>query len=171
MIYAVMIVGQGEAGRYLGFTLERATRWADKVHVALEPDVGPEELALAAQWADSTSELKCTASSNDSMAKDQAWLGATHAFRPTEDDYFAIIKPTETVQDPAAVRQAVKEFPGQAYQFKLYHLWDEDHVRVDGDWGPKLEANSRRVAQTIDAVDGEKVLKWGGSAINQKWAV
>lgn len=139
MIHAVMIVGRGEAERYLGFTLERATRWADKVHVALEPEVGANERALAAQWADSVSELKSSASSNDAMAKDQAWLDATHAFRPTEGDYFAVIKPTETVQDPTAVRATIKEFPGQAYQFKLYHLWDEDHVRVDGDWGPKLE--------------------------------
>ena len=41
-------------------------------------------------------------------------------------------------------------------------LRQEETSRSDptGDWGPKLEANSRRVAQTIHAVDGEKVLKW-----------
>lgn len=139
MIYAVMIVGKGEAERYLDFTLERAARWADGIHVAFEPEVTEADRQAVKAWTTSTSELKCSASANDAMAKDQAWLDATHSFRPTEEDYFGVIKNTETIQDPASLLKAVKDFPQRAYQCKLYHLWDDDHVRVDGDWGPKLE--------------------------------
>ena len=140
MIYAIMIVGEGEAGRYLSVALERAARWADGVHVALEPGVTDAERAIVEEWGDSSSELKFTAHSNEAMAKDQAWLDATHAFGPVDgEDYFGVIKPTETILDPTVVRKTIKEFPGQAYQCKLYHLWDSQHVRVDGDWSARLE--------------------------------
>jgi len=139
LIYGVMIISPEESKRYLSFTLERATRWADKMYVGLEPGCTDEDMAIVKSWADAYSDLRCSMSENDSMAKNQAWLDASHLLQIQEDDHVVVIKATETIQDPAALRKAVKEKPELAHQCKLYHLWDEHHVRIDGDWAPKLE--------------------------------
>lgn len=139
MIYGIVIVPPGEADRYLGLVLSHALRWVDQLHVALEPEVTDHDIEVSLEWASSYSKLRCSASANDGMAKTDAWLDMAHSFTPTEDDCIAVIKPTEVFLDPKSIQQAVKAFPGSALQAKIYHLWDSDHVRVDGDWQPRLE--------------------------------
>lgn len=137
MIYAVMIVGLGEAERYLDPVVDRVLRWANGLHVALEPGAREEEAVLSG--VDSMAYLQVSTDENDSMAKGDAWQDAVHAFRPNKDDLMAFVKPTEVILDPDAVRMAAKEYPGLALRVRLCHLWDEDHIRVDGSWEPKEE--------------------------------
>lgn len=134
-----MIVGEGEAERYLDPVLDRVTRWADKVHIALEPDAKSEEFDFVGEYADSITYLRVSSQENDGMAKNQAWIDAAQYFHPTEDDHIAVVKPTEVILDPDAVRKASKEYPGKALRVRLCHLWDEDHIRIDGAWAPQDE--------------------------------
>jgi hypothetical protein len=83
--------------------------------------------------------LRVSADENDGMAKTTAWTDAVNEFRPTDDDLFAFVKPTEVILDPDAVRMAAKEHPGVALRCKLCHMWDQDHIRIDGSWEPKDE--------------------------------
>ena len=61
--------------------------------------------------------------------------------------------------------------PTQSQAITLTQTVGERSERPTGNWGSQLEANSWRGAQAIHAVDGEKVLKSGGPAINQMLAV
>jgi hypothetical protein len=137
MIYAVMIVGEGEAKRYLEPVLDRVARWADGIHIALEPDAHEEEMVLGG--VDSMEYLRVSADENEGMAKTDAWTDAVHAFHPTTDDLIAFVKPTEVILDADAIRMSAKEYPGLALRVRLVHLWDSDHIRVDGSWAPKDE--------------------------------
>jgi hypothetical protein len=132
-----MIVGKGESDRYLDPVLDRVMRWADKVHVALEPDAREEGMNVT--FADSVQYLRVSADENDAMAKDQAWVDAVHAFQPNDDDHMAVIKSTEVVLDPDAIRKTAREYPDRALRVRLCHLWDEDHIRIDGAWEPTDE--------------------------------
>ena len=134
MIYAVMIVGEGEADRYLEPVVERVMRWADRLHIALAPNARDEEKAV--EGVDSIAYLRVSADENDAMAKNDAWLDMVHAFTPTEDDLIAVVKPTEVILDASAVRVSAKKYPGLSLRMTLAHLWDEDHVRIDGAWSP-----------------------------------
>jgi len=132
-----MIVGPGEVERYLDPVVDRVLRWADGLHLALEPGAREEEMSFFN--VDSIAYLKVSADENESMAKDEAWRDAVNAFCPTEDDLMAFVKPTEVILDPDAVRMAAREHAGLALRVRLCHLWDEDHIRVDGSWEPKDE--------------------------------
>ena len=137
MIYAVMIVGPGEAERYLEPVVERVMRWADGLHVALEPNAYDEERMLSG--VDSFAYLRVSADENEGMAKTDAWTDAANAFHPTADDIMAFVKPTEVILDPDAVRMAAREHPGLGLKVRLCHMWDQDHIRIDGSWEPKDE--------------------------------
>jgi hypothetical protein len=132
-----MIVGPGEAERYLEPVVERVLRWADGLHIALEPDSYEEEKVLGG--IDSMGYLRVSADENDGMAKTDAWTDAVNVFRPSDDDLMAFVKPTEVILDPDAVRMAAKEHPNLALKCRLCHMWDEDHIRIDGSWEPKDE--------------------------------
>lgn len=134
MIYATMIVGSKELDRYLAPVLERVARWADGIFIAFEPNA-----SVDISGADHTGTLAVSTDENDGMAKNEAWTLTANAFRPTEADLMAFVKPTEIIQDPGAVRMAAKEFPESSLAVTLCHLWDEDHIRVDGSWHPKEE--------------------------------
>jgi len=107
LIYAIMIVGPGEVERYLDPVVDRVLRWADGLHLALEPGAREEEMSFFN--VDSIAYLKVSADENESMAKDEAWRDAVNAFCPTEDDLMAFVKPTEVILDPDAVRMAARE--------------------------------------------------------------
>jgi hypothetical protein len=135
-----MIVGEGEADRYLDPVVDRVMRWADKLHIALAPNARAEGTEImAAGIVDHVSYLRISADENEAMAKNEAWLETVHAFKPTEDDLIAFVKPTEAILDADAVRAAAKEYPGLALRVRLVHMWDEDHIRIDGSWEPKDE--------------------------------
>jgi len=136
LIYAVMIVGEGEVDRYLDSVVARVMRWADKLHIALAPNADAERHVT---FVDSVQYLRVSADENEAMAKNDAWLDMAHAFAPTEEDLIAFVKPTEVILDGEAVRAAAREYPGLALRVKLVHLWDEDHIRIDGAWEPSDE--------------------------------
>jgi hypothetical protein len=132
-----MVVGPGEAERYLEPVVERLYRWADGVHIAFEPDTRDEEIMLSG--IDSTSYVHVSSDENDGMVKTEAWLAACNSFHPEDSDLMAVVKPTEVILDPDAVRMAAKEYPGLGLRVVLCHMWDSDHIRVDGSWEPHDE--------------------------------
>jgi len=140
MIYALMIVGEGEAGRYLDPVLDRVMRWADGLHVAFSPNAGTNERILVSEYTESVSNLKCSADENEGMAKNHAWEAMVYTLRPTTDDVIAVVKTTEVMLDPEQIRAAVKAFPGMALSATINHLWDVDAIRIDGSWAPEPEA-------------------------------
>lgn len=137
MIYAIMIVGDGEAERYLRPVLERVLGWADGIYVGIEPGTSSAEMAIVSEFADAWGELKCSASENEGMAKTQAWLDMAHALRPTTEDLISFIKPTEVLLNYEAIRHAA--VPGFGMLATVNHLWDSDHIRIDGSWAPRDE--------------------------------
>lgn len=138
MIVALMIVGEGEANRYLHPVLDRVARWADVIHVALEPEAGGRERRIASDYA-STSFLKCSTDENEGMAKNQAWVDMAQHSQPSPGDLVSFVKPTEVVLSPEAVRGAAKVYTGLALNATINHMWDVQHIRVDGSWAPADE--------------------------------
>jgi len=132
-----MIVGKGEAERYLEPVLERVYRWADGIHIALEPEAREEAMLLGD--VESVSYLRISQDENEGMAKTDAWRDMAAKFHPTESDHIALIKPTEVLLDPDLVRKVAKENTDKALRVRVFHLWDPDHIRVDGAWEPKDE--------------------------------
>ncbi len=139
MIYAIMIVGPDEADRYLGAVVERTARWADRIYVALEPDCPETILEHLGPFVDSFAVLRCSANENEGMAKNEAWAAMQSEFQPTEADLIAFVKPTEVIMNPDALRKAAREYPGVALTVRVCHLWDSEHIRIDGAWEPKDE--------------------------------
>jgi hypothetical protein len=139
MIYAIMIVGPDEADRYLSAVMERTARWADRIHVALEPGCGTDDFEIVSEYAESVQYLKISAAENEGMAKNEAWLDMQHAFQPQDVDLIAFVKPTEVVMNPEAIRKAAREYLGFALTVRVFHLWDSEHIRIDGAWHPKDE--------------------------------
>ncbi len=139
MIYALLIVSEGDGERYLNPVLDRASRWSDGIYVALEPRAGLLERELADKWAGAYGYLKMSCDENDGMCKTNAWHDMSNALHPTVNDHVAVVKPTEVFQNPDAIRKAVKENPGYAFTGTVNHMWDMNHIRVDGSWAPKDE--------------------------------
>lgn len=139
MIYGLMIVGEGEAKRYLEPCLDRALRWADELHVAFEPDAGNNERILVSQFTNNMSNLRCSADENEGMAKNHAWDSMVYSLRPNTGDSIGVIKPTEVVLNPDALRKTVKSHPDMALNVTINHLWDNEEIRIDGSWAPHNE--------------------------------
>lgn len=136
MIIGHMIVGPGEADRYLWDVLKRVWLWADVVHVALDASSGEKEEEVVAAGADSWERLPIRWIDHEARFRQAAWEGMVEARQPTEEDFIFLIDADEVVHDYEMVGQAAKSYPGQRIGFTFHEMWSFTHYRTDRLWRP-----------------------------------
>lgn len=136
MIVAHMIVGPGEAERYLEPVLKRTHTWADQVHVAIDPAASVKERAIVDMWADCYSVLPEPWEAHESRFRTKAWMRMEEALHLSPEDFILCIDADEVIHDGAMVREAAKQFPGQKIAFTFHEMWSPTQYRADGNWKP-----------------------------------
>lgn len=136
MIVAHMIVGPGEADRYLEQVLKRTHSWADQVHVAIDPAATIKEKEIVDTWADCYSVLQDTWEDHESRFRFKAWMRLEEALNLSREDFIVCIDADEVVHEPSMLRDAAKEFPGQKISFTFHEMWSPTEYRIDGNWKP-----------------------------------
>lgn len=136
MIIAHMVVGPGEADRYLEQVLKRTHSWADQVHVAVDPMAGEKEREIVDTWADAYSVLPVPWEEHEARFRLKAWTRLEEAYHLSREDFIVCIDADEVVHDPSLVRDAAKEFPDQRISFTFHEMWSADEYRVDENWKP-----------------------------------
>jgi len=138
-IIAHMVVGPGEADRFLKAVLGRVNDWADVIHVALDPVAGDEEELLAVQMANHATRVESpTFVEHEGRFREAAWRQMEETVKPELGDYIVCIDADEIIVNAAAVRKAIREYPGKRLGVKFHHMWDKDHYRSDGQWRPHV---------------------------------
>jgi len=138
-IIAHMVVGPGEADRFLTTVLSRVADWADVTHVALDPMAGDSERIAAT--IDSNYVTRVEAPSfveHEGRFREAAWRQMEEVVEPELGDYIVCIDADEIIADATALRKAVKEYPGMRLGVTFHHMWNGTHYRVDGQWRPHL---------------------------------
>jgi len=139
VIIAHMVVGPGEAERYLDPVLARVSEVADVIHVALDPFATPHEKNVALIWADAVTHTPEPGfKEHEGLYRSRAWMDMEQSVGPEAGDTILLIDADEYIHDPEAVRKAGKEFPGQRLGFTFYHMWGNGTYRVDGGWAPHV---------------------------------
>lgn len=136
MIVAHMVVGPGEADRYLQPVLKRTHTWADQVHVAMDQRVTHYEKEIVDVWADCYSVLDKTWEDNESRFRYKAWTRLEEALSLSPEDFIVCIDADEVIHEPSMVREAAKEFPGQKIAFTFHEMWSPTEYRIDVNWKP-----------------------------------
>ena len=139
MIIAHMVVGPGEADRYLDPVLARVSEVAEVIHVALDPFATPHEKNVALNWADSVTHTEEPGfTEHEGQFRTRAWMDMEQTIGPEMDDSILIIDADEYIHDPDAVRRAGRLYPGYRIGFTFYHMWNEESYRTDGAWAPSV---------------------------------
>lgn len=136
MIIAHMVVGPGEADRYLDQVLDRAYQWADHIHVALDPRAGEAEERIVSEYAYTYGRVNLTWEEHEGKFRQEAWWQMEESVEPSENDYIFLIDADEIVHDYVVIRKAVREFPGQRLGFVFHEMWGPNVFRIDGHWSP-----------------------------------
>jgi hypothetical protein len=134
-----MVVGPGEADRYLDPVLARVSEIADRIHVSLDPISGIGELDVAMTWADAVTHTATPGFlEHEGLFRSRAWMDMEQSVGPEVGDSILLIDADEFVHDPDAVKKAAREFPDQRLGFTFYHLWGGDSYRIDRSWAPSV---------------------------------
>lgn len=130
-----MVVGPGEARRYLEPVLERAQMWADYLHVTLDREASEEEMSLVAFRADGWEFIDLTWEDHESRFRSEAWrmLELTDI---EPGDFVMCLDADEVVIDHAMVKPAALEYPGHRITWRFHEMWSESQYRIDGYWKP-----------------------------------
>ena len=136
MIIAHMVVGEGEADRYLDQTLERVTWWADKTHVVLDNPATQAETEIVDKWADSWQHSNYTWVDHEGEFRQNAWNLMETNWRPTPNDHIVIIDADETVVQYDTIQKASQQHAGKRLGFRFHEMWSPTHYRIDGFWKP-----------------------------------
>lgn len=131
-----MVVGPGEADRYLLQVTDRMYLWADEIHVALDADAGDAEIDLVKSVADAWQQLPLRWVEHEGRFRQAAWESMVEALRPTDEDFILVIDADEVVHDYDMVRAAAKSYPGGRVGFTFYEMWSPTHYRIDRLWKP-----------------------------------
>lgn len=138
-VIAHMVVGPGEADRFLAAALAHANDWADVIHVALDPHATESERYAAISGADYVTRVEGPSFiEHEGKFRTEAWRQMEETCKPLDDDFVVCIDADEVIVDAEAVRRGIKEYPGQRLSVLFHHMWDNRHYRVDGGWKPHL---------------------------------
>lgn len=135
-IIAHMVVGPGEAYRYLPQVLERVTWWADDLHVGFDPAAEEEEFRVVSDVTFHRNFMSVSWKEDEGKFRQAAWDDMVAEMKPTNEDYIFCIDADEVVVQHEMVREAVKEFAGQRLAFRFHEMWGPNHYRIDGFWKP-----------------------------------
>jgi hypothetical protein len=139
-IIAHMVVGPGEASRYLDVVLERAKYWADELIIAIDSAESVEALAkeeqIVSEHADAYYFLANKWATHEGRCRQEAWNSMVSVSQPTEDDYIFLIDADEVVVEHQHIRGAVVQHHGKRLGFTFRHMWTPKEYRVDRLWAP-----------------------------------
>lgn len=136
MIVAHMIVGPGEAKRYLPQTLKATRAWADVVHVALDLKAGEEETEIVEAYADFFNPLFRTWTEHEGKFRQAAWNEMEVQIQPSNSDHILVIDADEIIVEHERVKAAAKDFPGKRVGFLFHEMWSATAYRTDLFWKP-----------------------------------
>lgn len=134
-VFCHMVVGPGEADRYLGPVLDRARMWADYLHVTLDARASEEELAVVTFRADGWEQLSISWEDHEGRFRQEAWRMLELA-GPTSEDFIVCLDADEVIVDHDIVKPAAREFPGHRIPFRFHEMWSKTEYRIDGHWKP-----------------------------------
>lgn len=135
-IIAHMVVGPGEAGRYLDKVLDRAARWVDDVHIVLDPMVTAAEIRIADKYADDCVILQDPWTDHEGRFRQGAWSVMEGLMMPELGDVILLLDADEVIFDPEPVRQIAINNPGKRLGFTFHEMWSPSEYRTDGHWKP-----------------------------------
>lgn len=135
-VIAHMIVGPGEADRYLAQTLERVTWWADQTHVVLDDPAGNDEMEVVEAWADSWQHSTYVWADHEGYFRQNAWNLMEQAVTPDTDDFIVIIDSDETIIQADMIQKVAVQHAGKRIGFRFHEMWSATHYRIDGHWKP-----------------------------------
>lgn len=136
MIVGHMVVGGGEAGRYLRQVIDRSKAWVDLLAVALDVSAGPAEEEIIRESGAAFTRLDNAWAEHEGRCRQEAWDWMTLIARPQETDHILLFDADEVVFDPATVRAVHRLHPGKKIGFTFYEMWGPRHYRIDGHWKP-----------------------------------
>lgn len=137
MIVAHMVVGAGEADRYLPQVIARARSWADQVHIAVDPLADFDTKELVNESADISSRLVNTWEDHEGKFRAEAWHHLEAAYHLTTNDWVLCLDADEVIHEYDIIRQVPANFAGRRIMFTFYEIWTpEGDYRVDGLWQP-----------------------------------
>ena len=136
MLIGHMIVGPGEADRYLAHTLGRACAAVDVMHVSVDPRATEVDVGVVDGYATLWEVLDVTWEDNESIFRQSAWDAMSSSVSPTSSDMVLLVDADELIHNPEAVRGSTLAKAGQALPVTFYEMWSSDSYRVDGLWKP-----------------------------------
>ena len=103
-VIAHMVVGPGEADRFLAAAIAHANDWADVIHVALDPHATESERYAAIVGADYvTKDEGSSFVEHEGKFRTEAWQQMEEACKPLDDDFIVCIDADEVIVDAAWV--------------------------------------------------------------------
>lgn len=136
MIVAHMVVGPGEADRYLPQVMQRARAWADQIHVVMDRDATLEEKKVVDEFADIYEKARSTWVDHEGRFRTEAWHRLEDNLNLTKDDFIVCLDADEILHDYAVIRKVPETFPGKRIPVKFFEMWSQTEYRVDGMWKP-----------------------------------
>ena len=134
-VFCHMVVGPGEADRYLSSVLDRCLLWADVVHVTLDSRAGSEEQDIVSLRADMWERLSISWEDHEGRFRGEAWrMLELSDIEP--GDFVVCLDADEVIVENAIVKPAAKEFPGHVVPFRFHEMWTSNLYRTDGHWKP-----------------------------------
>ena len=137
-VIAHMVVGPGEAQRYLAQVIERLTWWADDIHVALDANAGEEEFSVASSITPHARFMSLAWEDGEGAFRQAAWSDMEDVMKPSTQDYIFCIDADEMIVQHDLIKDAVREFAGQRLGFLFHEMWGQRHYRIDGNWKPYI---------------------------------
>lgn len=131
-----MVVGPGEADRYLAQVMSRARAWADQIHVVLDHDATFEEKRVVDEYADIHERASSTWAEHEGRFRTEAWHRLEDNLHLNHDDFVVCLDADEILHDYAMIRQVPANFPGKRIPVTFYEMWGQDQYRIDGLWKP-----------------------------------
>ena len=135
-IFAHLVVGPGEAGRYLPSVLDRTARWVDEIFVALDPTAGEQEFDVAREFTNHTAWMPEPWVDHEGRFRQNAWDAMSVTLQPTHQDMILLLDADELVVDPEPLRDVVRHNAGSRIGFTFHEMWSLTHYRTDGFWKP-----------------------------------
>lgn len=137
MIYTLMVVGPGEAARYLDAVLERAFIVSDEIVCFLDPSTDRDTEELCADYTNHVvRSYEHSWGGHEGLFRQGAWDALTFTVNPTHDDHILILDADELIVDTDAVEKAVRDYPQHRLGFLFHEMFTMSDYRTDGHWKP-----------------------------------
>lgn len=162
MIVAGMIVGPGEANRWLDFTLRHAKSWADRLVVAIDPAIDEDSHMAVCDRADWVQSCATSFVEDESAMRNALLAGI--ATQASDGDLVVIIDADERLVftghiDPRGRLKTMSWGHADVWTGQFVHLWDPacNRIRVDGGWAPGPQTRIYRHRRVTPPIPGRRL--------------